>query len=342
MAWKKINNAIEMWEEPVLGTETLKGNKKFMSLCIDPSSKNPYKGIARQVTERKGHEDNPEHIDLSKLVIVESKNLLKWKIIGDFEIKGLSKHIKYLPNNERFIGLEDPDILIDEKGLKHVYFSVPLMYPDHFGWDIYIGHAIGKNLKDLTIEGYVLGPKNEKITGFKEVMPTPNLQNGSGIYLTEIEIVEDRLLSAIAAVKSNGFGGKWDYMHLALDPRNSKHNWCKGHVSPCRVLPKNFIDPGNNLFAMIINGRELPSLKNGRKIYGNFLPGLALYNSKTVEISWVAEKPLFKDPKSTAITFASEFIQTEKNKGILYAHPNDSFVRAYKLDARILKGMLPS
>ena len=87
----------------------------------------------------------------------------------------------------------------------------------------------------------------------------------------------------------------------------------------------------------------MPISKRGaKKIYGDFLPGIALYNSETGEIPWVADKPLFKDPKATTITFASDFIQTSKTEGILYAHPNDSFVRAYRLNALKLRSLLPS
>ena len=75
---------------------------------------------------------------------------------------------------------------------------------------------------------------------------------------------------------------------------------------------------------------------------GDFAPGLALFNPKTGEIPWISSQPLFKDPKATTITFASEFLEINKEEGILYCHPNDSFVRAYKIKASALRKLLPS
>jgi len=65
------------------------------------------------------------------------------------------------------------------------------------------------------------------------------------------------------------------------------------------------------------------------------------FNPKTEEISWVSEEPLFEDPDATTITFASDFIQTSKNFGILYCHVNDSFVRGYKVNLKGLRKLLP-
>ena len=75
MEWVKINEYVDYWKEPVLGTEDQKDSKRFMALCVDSSSKGPYMGIARQVTERIGKQDVPGYVDKRKL------GLLGW--LGD-------------------------------------------------------------------------------------------------------------------------------------------------------------------------------------------------------------------------------------------------------------------
>lgn len=295
----------------------------------------------RKVTRREGHEDTPGYLDFSKLVLVESENLFDWKILGDVQIKGSDEAINKIDSEKEFMGLQDPDILVDKKGLRHVYFTTPMKYLHKAEQEVYLGRATGKDLSKLVFKEFVLGPIGAKITGFKELASSPISREGSGIHLAEIEIVDEKGVSAIAAVESQDYGGKWKYLHLALNPRTVGHKWCSGFVSPCRILPKSFIDSGNSsLYVTIINGR-VPIIKNGNKrVYGDFLPGLALYNPQTGEIPWVAPEPLFKDPAATTITFASEFVQSG-NQGILYAHPNDSFVRAYRLNARNLKKLIP-
>ena len=50
--------------------------------------------------------------------------------------------------------------------------------------------------------------------------------------------------------------------------------------------------------------------------------------------------PLIRDTQAKNITFASQFIQTNTNEGILYAHVDDSFVRAYTLYADQIKDLI--
>ena len=177
MAWKKLNECVDMWEKPVLGTENQKDGKRFMALCVDPTSKNPYFGIARQVVERMGNEDISGYLDRSKLVIVKSYNLLNWKIVGDLEIKELKNILDELKGKgEEFIGLEDPDILVGKDGKKHVYFTIPFLYNkkslnDSNRYNVYVGHAQGNSLANLTATEAVLGKFNEEIVGFKEICP---------------------------------------------------------------------------------------------------------------------------------------------------------------------------
>ena len=109
MSWVKLNEYSEIFEKPVLGSEEQKDGKRYMALCVDTQSKNPYRGIARQVVKREGSPDIPGFLDRSKLVIAESYDLLNWEIIGDLRIRGIEKIISKLIDNSQhekeFIGL---------------------------------------------------------------------------------------------------------------------------------------------------------------------------------------------------------------------------------------------
>jgi len=335
MKLKKINNIVSMYPEPVFGT--VLAEKRVMALSVDKKSKNPIRGLIREITKSKGNPDVPGFIDESKLIIVESENGLKWKKVKDLEIKRISEIIIKLSGNDKyFIGLEDPDIWTDEKRVKHVYFTIAFKFKDKIGYEVYLGHAQGNDLENLNATEPVLGPIGKNITGFKEVCISP-IEKKYRINLTEMGIINKEEISAIAAVKSEDMSKPWEYLKIALDPRKMKYGWCKGHASPCTFLPADFLKTPKNLLVGIINGREKSKKINGKKVYRKFRPGLILFNPKTGEIPWVSPEPLFEDPDARTITFASDFILTENNKGILYAHINDSFIRAYEINLKELK-----
>jgi len=79
----------------------------------------------------------------------------------------------------------------------------------------------------------------------------------------------------------------------------------------------------------------------GKLTYGDFKIGLCLFDPKTGKIPWISEKPLIEDPNAKHITFASDFLRTSRDQGLLYAHVDDSFIRAYRLNAKELKQYLP-
>jgi hypothetical protein len=66
-----------------------------------------------------------------------------------------------------------------------------------------------------------------------------------------------------------------------------------------------------------------------------------LYDPDTKDIVWIADKPLLEDPIATTITFASDLVYLDNKNTILYAHPNDSFIRAYRLNVSKIKELLP-
>ena len=80
---------------------------------------------------------------------------------------------------------------------------------------------------------------------------------------------------------------------------------------------------------------------------GTFSIGLFIYDYEQGKVDWVSSDPFIQDSEAgkggnRAITFASQFVETNPGEGILYAHVDDSFVRAYTLKADLLKSILPT
>jgi hypothetical protein len=90
-----------------------------------------------------------------------------------------------------------------------------------------------------------------------------------------------------------------------------------------------------------MNGREANKKIEGKTKYGIFSVGLFIYDYEKGKIDWVSPEPLIRDTEAKTITFASQFVETNQGEGILYAHVDDSFVRAYTLYADGLKALLP-
>jgi hypothetical protein len=133
-------------------------------------------------------------------------------------------------------------------------------------------------------------------------------------------------------------GKSWKYGKTVFHPADHKIKWIAGHASPGPLLPKSFIDMGNDKVLGIINGREANKrMPNGNTKYGMFSIGLFLYDYEKGKIDWVSPKPFIIDSEAVTITFASQFVETNRGKGILYAHVDDSFVRAYTINEKDLK-----
>jgi hypothetical protein len=90
----------------------------------------------------------------------------------------------------------------------------------------------------------------------------------------------------------------------------------------------------------VMNGREANQEEAGITKYGMFSIGLFIYDYEQGKIDWVSEQPFIQDSEAKTITFASQFVEQSEGKGILYAHVDDSFVRAYTLEAEKLKKLL--
>jgi hypothetical protein len=164
-------------------------------------------------------------------------------------------------------------------------------------------------------------------------------------------------VKAIDMQKSKGYiehpgravetGGKFKHvMAISLDPRaDYKEGVIRcikigGHASPGPLFPKNFIDVGKGKLLGAINGREA-NQRVGQEIkYGAFSVGLFIYDYKNGKINWVSPEPFIQDSEARTITFASQFVEQGNGNGILYAHVDDSFIRAYTLNAEEIQSLL--
>ena len=200
MELTKYNNVVSIYNKPVYGS--IKSNKPVMALSIDKKSSNPYRGIIRTITKRKGDVQIHGFVDQSKLIIVEGDGL-KFQRIKDLKLKGIEKIVDSLSDETKFfIGLEDPDIWYDENKKMHLYFTIAFKKYKK-GHKVYLGHAQGKDLNNLEATMPVLGPIENKAFGFKEVAISPIKTKEGRINLTESGTYhKGTFYSTIAIVKA--------------------------------------------------------------------------------------------------------------------------------------------
>ncbi|MBP6866180.1 MAG: hypothetical protein KBC12_01395 [Candidatus Pacebacteria bacterium] len=316
--------------------------KLIMALAINPL--NHKEGVLRCITSREGNIAKTGTRDRSELYLVKGKSLTSFVIDKPLKIKNSEKIIKKLnQKNLDFIGLEDPDIFYDEKKkLFHLYFTMPYVSSNKKLNRIHMGHAVGKSLSTLTMTDPVLKVAPQ-IAHAKELSIAPINSKGIRLNLFESKSTHDGMNYSTVRVGVSGDMGKpWKFGKVLLDPYDAKFSWIKGDASPGPLLPKSFIDLGPNLMLGIMNGCEKKKIVNGVRVHeGNFTVGLFVYDYEKGEIKWVSPKPLIVDSKAKRITFASQFLETKSGEGILYAHVDDSFVRAYTLYADGIRKMLP-
>jgi hypothetical protein len=318
--------------------------KHVMALCLNTKT-NHRNGLLRCITSRKGNVKYKGFVDKSKLFIANQKSLRKYKITKKLKIEKHKKIIRSLGGkNWEFLGLEDPDIWHDTKNdLIHVYFTIP--YKNHLQKKtiINLGHAVGRTLNSLRMTPPVLtGSKDSKDGGAKELSIVPVNKCGLRYNLIESsKLVHGTRYSVVQIAVAEDMGSSWEYGDILFNPGDENLSWIAGHASPGPLLPKSFINIGKNKRVGVINGREKNQKFNGKTEYGQFSVGLFIYDYQKGKIDWVSSEPLISDTDAQTITFASEFVQTKNNEGILYAHVDDSFVRAYTLFADKIKKKLP-
>ncbi len=315
----------------------------MMAITLDPSS-GYKKGIIRCITNREGNVETKGYVDHSKLYTVSGNSLNHFVVDERLQIKYEDEILKGLtPEGWECIGLEDPDIWIDEEtGLMHVYFTIPIKPSDpEEKIRIHLGHAVGKDLRSLKMTEPVL--LNDRTLGAsaKEVSIAPLNAKGVRYNLIESRDREPEATYSIVRVAiAEDMNKTWKYGDVVFHPKEHNIPWIGGHASPGPLFSKEFIDVGEGKLLGVMNGREA-NQKIGEKIkYGMFSVGLFIYDYENGRINWVSPEPFIRDSQAKTITFASQFVETERGEGILYAHVDDSFVRAYILNAEVIKSGL--
>lgn len=323
-----------------------------MAITLDPRT-NFKEGIIRCITSRTGEYGGSGQLDRSALFKIKGGSLEKFEITEELTFKNSEEVINKLKGTRGdFIGLEDPDIWIDEgEDLMHVYFTMPVKTAekDEEGeniWNVHLGHAVGRDLNSLEMtEPTLIGTPGHNA---KEVSIAP--LNSKGFRYNLIESSDKRgewVYSTVQIAIARDMGKPWEFGEIAFHPddhnSDQKMAWIGGHASPGPLLPRSFIDLGENKMLGIMNGCEENKKVDDETVYGTFSVGLFIYDYENGKIDWVSPEPLIQDTEASqkrAITFASQFVETKPGEGILYAHVDDSFVRAYTLNAEAIRFLL--
>lgn len=197
-------------------------NEKFkhvMAITLDPRTKYT-DGVIRCITSRSGDVVIKGYTDRSKLYRIKGASLFKYELLEEIKIKNQETVIKELEGKEEdCIGLEDPDIWIDEKNdLLHLYFTIPIKYSP--GWKkmhIHLGHAVGKDLDTLEMTPPVL--LGDDMISAKEVSIAPI--NTKGFRYNLVESKDRRGKQSYSTVRvavAQDMGKPWQYGETAFHP----------------------------------------------------------------------------------------------------------------------------
>lgn len=304
--------------------------KHVMAIALN-TQKNYKDGIIRCITSREGNIFVKGYIDRSELYTIERDSLKNYSIGEKLKIKNETEIINQItPKGYQCIGLEDPDIWEDkDTGLIHVYFTIPFIPNEKSKkTEINLGHAVGKDLHCLLMTPPVL--MDNGTMSAKEISIAPLNKKGFRYNLIESrDRQNDTTYSVVTITIVTDMGKPWKYGETVFHPKEHRIFWIGGHASPGPFLSKNFIDLGEGKLLGIINGREVNKVIDEKIKYGVFSVGLFVYDYENGKIDWVSPVPFIQDTEARIITFASQFIETNKGEGVLYEHVDDSFVRAY-------------
>lgn len=318
-----------------------------MAITLNPRTNNK-EGVVRCITSREGDIQTKGYIDRSELYKIKGDSLGSFEIGEKLNIKNEEKIIKELtPLGYEFIGLEDPDIWVDKQNdLIHLYFTIPIKPIDKNlekakKIKIHLGHAVGKNIDSLEMTKPVLMDIYNHSA--KELSIAPINKNGFRYNLIESRDRQEEVTYSVVQVAIvKDMGKDWEYGDVVFHPKEHNIPWIGGHASPGPLLSKSFIDVGEGKLLGIINGREANQKReDGSTKYGMFSVGLFIYDYDNGKIDWVSPEPLIQDSEAITITFASQFVEIRQGEGVLYAHVDDSFVRAYTLNSESIKLLLP-
>jgi len=327
-------------EHPGKAVETGGKFEHVMAISLDPRT--GYKeGVIRCIASRSGDVATSGYIDRSVLHRVHGNSLERFSVGERLIIKNQEEIVAQLSSNGTdFLGLEDPDIFIDEKtGLMHLYFTMPFHKHEKHGMLIHLGHAVGHDLDSLEMTAPVL--LDTGAVSAKELSIAPLKSNGVRYNLVESSIKEqDFDYSTVRIAIAEDMGKPWKFGETVFHPKEHGIPWIGGHASPGPLFPRSFIDVGEGKLLGVLNGREANRRVDDEIQYGMFSVGLFIYDYENGKIDWVSPEPFIQDSAARTITFASQFVEQGKGRGILYAHVDDSFVRAYTLNAEEIKKVI--
>jgi hypothetical protein len=337
-----LNDAVERIAEPVI--EATGACRHIMALHLDPRGSSK-RGIIRCIVNRTGDVTIPGFIDTSRVNRVEMDSAYDATLGPELEIENDCAVVEDLPEYEtsEFLGFEDPNVWCDvDTGTLHFYCTIPFLKHNSGDIMIYLGHAEGTDLDSLTMTAPVLEPELGSHHGAKEVVIVPPSRDGVRYNLVESnDIVEDTMYSVLRTAIAPDLGGPWEYGGIALHPNECDYEWCGGHVSPGPLLPRSFVDVGEDRRVGLLNGREADPRTAGIGGFGRFTVGLLIYDYQAGSVEWVSDEPLFDDPDAETITFASAVRPDGPDDVLVYAHVDDSYVRAYRVNADGLELFLP-
>lgn len=331
--------------------------KHVMAVALDPS-RGFREGVIRCITSRVGDVEISGYVDRSELFRVAAndsfeKVVMKERLVLRNE-EAIVSRLNTLGGEKRdFIGLEDPDFFLDQgTGLLHLYFTMPFLFTNRRKKEavIHLGHAVGKDIDSLEMtEPILMADLNDpNHPGAKELSVAPVNKAGVRFNLVESSKREaDFNYSTVRVAVAEDMGKPWRFGETVFHPKEHGIPWIGGHASPGPLLPRSFIDIGEGKLVGIMNGREANQKVGDKTKYGMFSVGLFIYDYEKGKIDWVSPEPLIRDTEAVTITFASQFIETGSGsdgggrEGILYAHVDDSFVRAYSLYADGLRELIP-
>ncbi len=302
-------------------------------------------GIIRGTERRDGDVEISGYIDWGALYKVRLNSSGHFEIGDRLVIKNESEIIDHLGGgNLDLMQLEDPDIWIDEKtGMMHVYFTMILRNKIGNLVVNHLGHSEGKDLNSLVMTTPAL--ISTKTYSGKEASIAPLNTHGVRNNLVESSLSgksgERFRYSTVRIASARKMGEPWKYGRTVFHPAEHKIPWIAAHASPGPLLPKSFADLGSGKALGIMNGREANKKIGKKEKYGMFSIGLFIYDYENGKIDWVSPVPLIQDTEAKTVTFASQFVETKPGQGVLYAHVDDSFVRAYTLNAEKIKALLP-
>lgn len=328
-------------EHPDKAVEADQRFSHVMAITLDPTT-NYKRGIIRCVMSREGDVEIKGYIDRSELHLISQDALGHFKIDERLIIQDEREITESLNDkNLDYLGLEDPDIWIDStSGLMHLYFTIPFISRDKSLRHslVHLGHAVGKDLDSLKMTEPVLRADAALYLNAQAKEVSIALVNTQGVRLNLFEghakvAGEPDTYSTVRVARARDMGSAWEFGETVFHPAEHKLPWIGGHASPGPLLPKSFIDVGGNRLLGLINGREANQHIGNQIKYGMFSVGLFIYDYEKGKIDWVSSEPFIRDSKAKTITFASQFVETKKGEGILYAHVDDSFVRAYTIRA---------